>query len=319
MALGVFPETHPLSLGMLGMHGTQYANYAIMDSDLIIAAGARFDDRITGKISEFAPHAQIAHIDIDPTSLKKNVRVDIPVVGDVRLVFQALNKIVKPGKCGPWLKQIQSWKKEFPLFYRDTGPIPPQYVIEQIYKAVGGKAIICTEVGQNQMWTAQFYPFTEPRTFLSSGGLGTMGYGFPAAIGVQVAFPDRIVFDIAGDGSIQMNIQEMTTAVVNKLPVKIAILNNGYLGMVRQWQELFYKKRYAGTILEGNPDFVKLAEAYGAMGIRVEEKKEVFPALEKALQYPGPVILDFKVAGEENVFPMVPAGSNIRQMISGMA
>lgn len=319
MALGVFPETHPLSLGMLGMHGTQYANYAIMDSDLIIAAGARFDDRITGKISEFAPHAQIAHIDIDPTSLKKNVRVDIPVVGDVRLVFKALNKIVKPGKCGPWLKQIQSWKKEFPLVYRDTGPIPPQYVIEQIYKAVGGKAIICTEVGQNQMWTAQFYPFTEPRTFLSSGGLGTMGYGFPAAIGAQVAFPDRIVFDIAGDGSIQMNIQEMTTAVVNKLPVKIAILNNGYLGMVRQWQELFYEKRYAGTILEGNPDFVKLAEAYGAMGIRVEEKKEVMPALEKALQYPGPVIIDFKVAGEENVFPMVPAGSNIRQMISGMA
>ncbi len=319
MALGVFPETSPLSLGMLGMHGTQYANFAIMDSDLIIAAGARFDDRITGKISEFAPHARIAHIDIDPTSLKKNVRVDVPVVGDVRQVLKDLNRIVKPGKCGPWLKQIRSWKKEFPLAYRDTGAIPPQYVIEQVYQATGGDAIICTEVGQNQMWTAQFYPFTEPRTFLSSGGLGTMGYGFPAAIGAQFAFPDRTVIDIAGDGSIQMNIQELTTAVVNKLPVKIVILNNGYLGMVRQWQELFYKKRYAGTILEGNPDFVKLAEAYGAMGIRVEEKKKVLPALKKALKHPGPVVLDFKVAGEENVYPMVPAGANIRQMISGMA
>ncbi len=319
MALGVFPETSPLSLGMLGMHGTQYANYAIMDSDLIIAVGARFDDRITGKISEFAPHAKIAHIDIDPTSLKKNVRVDIPVVGDVRMVLKDLNKIVKPGKIGPWLKQIRAWKKELPLVYKDTGAIPPQYVIEQIYQATGGEAIICTEVGQNQMWTAQFYPFTEPRTFLSSGGLGTMGYGFPAAIGAQLAFPDKIVFDIAGDGSIQMNIQELATAVFNKIPVKVAILNNGYLGMVRQWQELFYKKRYLGTVLEGNPDFVKVAEAYGAMGIRVEEKKEVLPALKKAIKHPGPVFLDFIVAGEENVFPMVPAGANIRQMISGLA
>lgn len=319
MALGVFPETSPLSLGMLGMHGTQYANYAIMDSDLIIAVGARFDDRVTGKISEFAPHARIAHIDIDPTSLKKNVRVDIPVVGDVRQVLKDLNKIVKPAPIGPWLKQIKAWKKEFPLAYRDTGAIPPQYVIEQIYKATGGEAIICTEVGQNQMWTAQFYPFTEPRTFLSSGGLGTMGYGFPAAIGAQLAFPKKTVFDIAGDGSIQMNIQELATAVFNKIPVKVAILNNGYLGMVRQWQELFYKKRYAGTVLEGNPDFVKVAEAYGAMGIRVEEKKGVLPALKKALNHPGPVFLDFIVAGEENVFPMVPAGANIRQMISGLA
>ncbi len=319
MALGVFPETSPLSLGMLGMHGTQYANYAIMDSDLIIAVGARFDDRITGKVSEFAPHAKIAHIDIDPTSLKKNVRVDIPVVGDVRVVLKELNKIVKPGKIGPWLKQINAWKKEFPLVYGENGVIAPQYVIEQIYQVTGGKAIITTEVGQNQMWAAQFYSFTEPRTFISSGGLGTMGYGFPAAIGAQVAFPDKVVFDIAGDGSIQMNIQELATAVFNKIPVKVAILNNGYLGMVRQWQELFYKKRYAGTVLEGNPDFVKVAEAYGAMGLRIKEKKEVVPALKKALKYPGPVFLDFIVAGEENVFPMVPAGANIRQMISGLA
>ncbi|MDP8213738.1 MAG: biosynthetic-type acetolactate synthase large subunit [Candidatus Euphemobacter frigidus] len=319
MALGVFPETDPVSLGMLGMHGTKYANYAIMDSDLLIAVGARFDDRITGKISEFAPHAKVAHIDIDPTSLKKNVRVDIPVVGDVRRVLKDLNKIVKPGQIGPWLKQISQWKKKFPLTYESKGDIRPQYVIEQIHKMTGGRAIITTEVGQNQMWAAQFYTYTEPRTFLSSGGLGTMGYGLPAAIGAQVACPDRVVFDIAGDGSIQMNIQELTTAVTNSLPVKVAILNNGYLGMVRQWQELFYKKNYAGTVLVGNPDFVKLAEAYGAGGIRVTEKKEVVPALKKALKYPGPVLIDFRIAPEENVWPMVPAGVSIRQMMSGLA
>lgn len=318
LGLGVFPETDPLSLGMLGMHGTMYANYAIMDSDLIIAVGARFDDRITGKISEFAPHAKVAHIDIDPTSLKKNVRVDIPVVGDVRLVLKELNKIVKPGKIGPWLKQVRKWKKEYPLTYQDDDQLRPQYVIEQIRKVTGGKAIIATEVGQNQMWSAQYYRYTEPRTLLSSGGLGTMGYGFPAAIGAQVACPDRVVFDIAGDGSIQMNIQELTTAVNNKLPVKIAILNNSYLGMVRQWQEMFYEKNYAGTILEGNPDFVKLAEAYGAFGILVENKKDVVPALKKALKYPGPVLIDFRISREENVWPMVPSGVSIKQMISGM-
>ena len=319
MALGVFPETDPVSLGMLGMHGTKYANYAIMDADLLIAVGARFDDRITGKISEFAPHAKVAHIDIDPTSLKKNVRVDIPVVGDVRRVLKELNKIVRPGKIGPWLKQISQWKKKFPLTYESGGAIRPQYVIEQICKVTGGRAIIATEVGQNQMWAAQFYTYTEPRTFLSSGGLGTMGYGLPAAIGAQVACPDRVVFDIAGDGSIQMNIQELTTAVTNKLPVKVAILNNGYLGMVRQWQEIFYKKNYAGTVLVGNPDFVKLAEAYGACGIRAKEKQEVVPALKKALKYPGPVLIDFLIEPEENVWPMVPAGMSIRQMMSGLA
>ena len=318
MGLGVFPETDPLSLGMLGMHGTMYANYAIMDSDLIIAVGARFDDRITGKISEFAPHAKVAHIDIDPTSLKKNIRVDIPVVGDVRQVLKELNKIVKPGKIGPWLKQIKKWKKEYPLVYQDDDVIRPQYVIEQIRKVTGGKAIIATEVGQNQMWAAQYCCLTEPRTFISSGGLGTMGYGFPAAIGAQVACPDRVVFDIAGDGSIQMNIQELTTAVNNKLPVKIAILNNRYLGMVRQWQEMFYDKNYAGTVLDDNPDFIKLAEGYGALGILIEKKKDVVPALKKALKYKGPVLMDFRIAREENVWPMVPSGVSIKQMISGM-
>lgn len=319
LALGVFPEGDKLSLGMLGMHGTQYANYAIMDSDLIIAVGARFDDRITGKIDDFAPHARIAHIDIDPTSLRKNVRVDIPVVGDVRRVLKELNKIVKPGKFSAWQKQIAEWKKKYPLEYGKDDKLHPQYVIEQINKVTGGEAIIATEVGQNQMWTAQFYKFAHPRSFLSSGGLGTMGYGFPAAIGAQVACPDKIVFDIAGDGSIQMNIQELTTAVNNKLPVKIAILNNSYLGMVRQWQELFYGKRYSGTVLEGNPDFVKLARAYGAEGIRVKKKKDVLPALKKALEIDGPVVLDFVVESEENVWPMVPAGKSIRHMISGMA
>jgi len=290
-----------------------------MDADLIIAVGARFDDRITGKIDEFAPHAKIAHIDIDPTSLRKNVRVDIPVVGDVRQVLKELNKIVKPGKFSAWHKQIAEWKKKYPLEYGQDNKLRPQYVIEQINKITKGEAIIATEVGQNQMWAAQFYRFAHPRSFLSSGGLGTMGYGFPAAIGAQIACPDKIVFDIAGDGSIQMNIQEMTTAVNNKLPVKVAILNNSYLGMVRQWQELFYKKRYSGTVLEGNPDFVKLAEAYGAAGIRVKKKDDVIPALRKAMKIDGPVLLDFIVEKEENVWPMVPAGKSIRQMISGMA
>ena len=319
MALGVFPETHRHALEMLGMHGTQYANFAVTDTDLLIAVGARFDDRITGKIDEFAPHALVAHIDIDPTSVSKNVEVDIPVVGDVKMVLRELNKIVKRGTIGPWLKQVEEWKKKYPLQYKQDNKLRPQYVIEQIDEITKGKAIIATEVGQNQMWAAQFYKYTQPRSFLSSGGLGTMGYGFPAAIGAQIGNPDRVVFDIAGDGSIQMNIQEMTTAVHNRLPVKVAILNNGYLGMVRQWQEIFYGKRYSGTVLEGNPDFVKLAEAYGAHGIRVSKKKDVKPALKKALEIKGPVLIDFLIEPEENVYPMIPAGASIRQMISGMA
>ncbi|MCK4436403.1 biosynthetic-type acetolactate synthase large subunit [bacterium] len=319
LGLGGFPETDRLSLGMLGMHGTRYANYAIMESDLIIAIGARFDDRVTGKLDEFAPHAKIIHIDIDPSSISKNVRVDIPIVGDVQNVLRELNKLVRKGQYAPWHKKIREWKRKFPLTYEDNGELKPQFVVEEIYKATRGEAIICTEVGQNQMWAAQFYQYTKPRTLLSSGGLGTMGYGFPAAIGAQIGCPDRIVFDIAGDGSFQMNIQELATAAINKVPVKVAILNNGYLGMVRQWQELFYKKRYSHTSLAGGPDFVKVAEAYGAVGIRVEKKGGVRPAIKKALSIKKPVVIDFHVELEENVFPMVPAGKAVNQMIGGMA
>ena len=318
LGLGGFPQTSPLSLGMLGMHGTAYANYAIMDSDLIIAVGARFDDRVTGKLEAFAPEAKIIHIDIDPAAISKNIPVDVPIVGDVKEVLKKLIPLLRVIDTKAWLKQIKMWKEKHPLNYKRDNKIRPQYIIEQIDEATKGKAIITTEVGQNQMWAAQFYTYTKPRTFISSGGLGTMGYGFPAAIGAQVGCPDKIVFDIAGDGSIQMNIQELSTAVINKLPVNIAVLNNGYLGMVRQWQELFYKRRYSQTCLE-NPDFVKVAESYGATGIRVTKKEEVRPAIEKAISIKGPVLLDFIVEPEENVFPMVPAGEAINRMIGGMA
>lgn len=337
LGLGAFPDTHPLSLKMLGMHGTQYANHAVMESDLIISIGARFDDRVTGKISEFAPNAKIVHIDIDPTSISKSVRAEIPVVGDAKNILSQLNKIIKKGNYKEWIKKIEEWKEKYPLSYKDDKELKPQYVIEQIYEVTKGKAIITTEVGQNQMWAAQFYKYTQPRTFISSGGLGTMGYGFPASIGAKVGCPDKIVFDIAGDGSFQMNIQELATCVANNIQVKIAILNNTYLGMVRQWQELFYGHRYAGTCLARNftcpkncdkpikdcpqmiPDFVKVAEAYGAVGICVDKKKDVVPALKKAIATPKPVIIDFKVAKEENVFPMVPAGASLTEMISGLA
>lgn len=315
MGLGAFDQIHRLSLGMLGMHGTAYANHAIMESDLIIAIGARFDDRITGRLDTFAPNAKIIHIDIDPSSVSKNVKVDIPIVGDAKNILIELNKIVKAPDTEEWLKQIMEWRSTHPLTYHDGDRIKPQYVVEQIYKVTKGEAIICTEVGQNQMWAAQFYRYTQPRTFISSGGLGTMGYGFPASIGAKIGCPERIVFDIAGDGSIQMNIQELATAVLNKIPVKIAILDNSYLGMVRQWQQLFYNKRYAYTYLPHIPDYVKLAEAYGAVGIRVENKEEVVPALERALEIDNVVLLDFIVEQEENVLPMVPAGEAINKMI----
>lgn len=319
LGLGGFPETHKLSLGMLGMHGTVYANRTIQASDLIIAIGARFDDRVTGKLDTFAPHAKIIHIDIDPAAISKNVRVDIPIVGDCKNVLIELNKLVKPPETKEWMAQVQEWKKKAPLAYKDSdAKIKPQYVVEQIYEATKGEAIIATEVGQNQMWAAQYYKFTRPRTLISSGGLGTMGYGFPAAIGAQIGKPEKVVFDIAGDGSFQMNIQELATAVVNKVPVNVAILDNCCLGMVRQWQELFYHKRYSYTCLS-NPEFSKIAEAYGACGIKVTKKKEVRPAIEKAIATKGPVVLDFIVEPEENVFPMVPAGEAIDRMIGGMA
>ncbi|MFH1645890.1 MAG: biosynthetic-type acetolactate synthase large subunit [Candidatus Omnitrophota bacterium] len=321
LGLGAFPETDPLSLMMLGMHGTAYANHAIMDSDLIIAVGSRFDDRVTGKLEAFAPHAKIIHIDVDPSSISKNVHVDVPIVGDAKGVLKELCQIVKAPDAEEWLKQIQDWKNRGPLKYKDDSEIiKPQYVIEQIYEATKGDAIIVTEVGQNQMWAAQFYKYTKPRTFISSGGLGTMGYGFPAAIGVQLGCPSKCVFDIAGDGSIQMNIQELATAVLNKLPVKIAILNNSCLGMVRQWQELFYDKRYSETCFKNScPDFVKLAQAYGAVGMRVTEKGQVRKSIDEAIATDNVVVMDFIVAPEENVFPMVPAGEAINQMIGGMA
>lgn len=319
MGLGGFPGTHELFLGMLGMHGTVYANLAIQNSDLIIAVGARFDDRVTGKLDAFAPHAKIIHIDIDPASISKNVKVDIPIVGDAKNVLgQLLEEIDKAPDTDNWLKQINEWKKKNPLIYKDNGKLKPQYVVEQIYEVTKGEAIITTEVGQNQMWAAQWYRFTKPRTFISSGGLGTMGFGFPAAIGAKVGCPEKQVFDIAGDGSIQMNIQELATCVCNKINVKVAILNNGYLGMVRQWQELFYKRRYSHTCLN-NPDFVKLAESYGAVGIRVTKKEEVCSAIEKALSIDNTVFIDFQIDPEENVFPMVPAGEAIDRMIGGMA
>ena len=318
MGLGAFPEDHPLSVKMLGMHGTAYANYAVQESDLLIAIGARFDDRITGDVRKFAPGATIIHVDIDPSSISKNIRVDIPVVGDAADILAGLLELVEGRDRGPWLAQIEAWKVKHPLAYKDEG-LKPQYVVEQICEASGGKAVLCTEVGQNQMWAAQWFTHRYPRHFISSGGLGTMGYGFPAALGAQVGRPDAIVVDVAGDGSIQMNIQELAPAVHNRIPVKICILNNGYLGMVRQWQQLFYDSRYSGTVLDGNPDFVRLAEAYGARGLRVTRRDDVRPALDRAFADRDVWILDFTVEPEENVFPMVPAGEAIDRMIGGMA
>jgi acetolactate synthase-1/2/3 large subunit len=323
MGLGGFPGTHKLSLGMPGMHGTYYANKAIQGSDLLIAIGMRFDDRVTGKIDAFAPHAKIIHIDIDPTSIRKNVRVDVPIVGDVKRVLTMLNKILKEEVKEQWnevrkawLKQIDSWRKERPLTYTFSDEvIKPQFVVEKIYELTEGDAIITTEVGQNQMWAAQFYKYDKPRTLLTSGGLGTMGYGFPAAIGAQLAHPNKLVIDIAGDGSIQMNIQELATAVINKLPVKVAILNNHYLGMVRQWQELFFKERYSYSHLEVVPDFVKVAEAYGAVGLRATKPSEVEPVLKEAFKTKKTVFMDFIVYWKEKVYPMVPAGAPIDHML----
>jgi acetolactate synthase-1/2/3 large subunit len=323
MGLGSFPGTHALSLGMPGMHGTYYANKAIQESDLLIAIGMRFDDRVTGKIDAFAPHAKIIHIDIDPTSIRKNVRVDTPIVGDVKRVLTVLNKVLREEIKEQWdevrriwLKQIDAWKRERPLTYTYSDEIiKPQFVVEKIYELTKGDAIITTEVGQNQMWAAQFYKFDKPRMWLTSGGLGTMGYGFPAAIGAQLAHPNKLVIDIAGDGSIQMNIQELATAVINKLPIKVAILNNHYLGMVRQWQELFYNERYSYTHLEVVPDFVKVAEAYGAVGFRATKPSEVEPVLKEAFRIKKTVVMDFDVHWKEKVYPMVPAGAPIDQML----
>ncbi len=324
MGLGSFPGTDPLWLGMLGMHGTYRANMAISECDLLIAIGVRFDDRVTGKTDEFAQNAQVVQIDIDPTSIQKNVPVKIPVVGDCNLALQYLNVKIdeeedKASLNGinkdEWLQKISDWKSTTPLKYDHNGQIKPQYVIEKLHEFTDGDAIITTEVGQNQMWAAQYYHFNKPHHFITSGGLGVMGFGLPAAIGAQVGCPDKMVVDIAGDGSIQMNIQEMATAVQYGLPVKIVILNNRYLGMVRQWQELFYDGVYSSTTLDHNPDFVKLAEAYGAKGLRAETTDQVEAVLKEGLETKGPVIMEFVVEREENVYPMVPAGKAITQML----
>ncbi len=322
MGLGAFPATDPLWLGMIGMHGTYRANMCTGACDLLISIGVRFDDRVTGKTDAFAAQAKIVHIDIDPTSIRKNIPVSIPIVGDCKISLNHLNRLIDNIDLGDiskkrekWFNQIDQWKNTKPLAYIQKDVIKPQYVIDKLYELTEGKAIVTTEVGQNQMWAAQYYHFDQPGHFITSGGLGCMGFGLPAAIGAQVACPDKLVIDIAGDGSIQMNIQEMATAVQYSLPVKIVILNNGYLGMVRQWQELFYKKRYASTLIEHAPDFVKLAEAYGALGLRATRPEEVETVLSEGLSSPKTVIMDFIVEKEESVYPMVPAGAPITEML----
>ncbi len=324
MGKGAFPETHRLSLGMLGMHGTAYANYAVCETDLIIALGARFDDRITGKLSEFATQAGVIHVDIDPAEIGKNITVNVPIVGDIKLVLKEMVNVMAEIKAeegaadlSSWHAMIKEWKEKYPLRYEMGDLIKPQFVVEKIYELTKGKAIICTEVGQNQMWAAQYYLSDHPRRFISSGGLGTMGFGLPAAIGASVGKPKETVIDIAGDGSIQMNSQELATAVLECAPVKVAILNNGYLGMVRQWQQLFYQHRYSGSCLRRgqSPDFVKLAEAYGLLGLRATRPDEVEKVIKEALAYDGPVMMDFQVEEEENVFPMVAPGAPLYDMI----
>ena len=314
LGLGSYDQKRDESLDMLGMHGSAYANYAVQECDLLIAVGARFDDRVTGKLKTFAPNAKIIHVDIDPASISKNVHVDIPVVGDAKEILAALAKEVEYKERTDWFKKIAQWKKKFPFKYdKNSGPIKPQYVIDEIYTQTKGQAIITTGVGQNQMWSAQFYKFSRPRQFLSSGGLGTMGYGLPAAIGAQIAKPKETVIDIDGDHSFNMTMTELSTAVQHKLPIKVCILNNGYMGMVRQWQELFYGKRYSCSYLQ-NPNYEDVARALGATGITVDKKADVPKAVKQMLAEKKPCVVDFKVEREENVWPMVPAGASLDEM-----
>ncbi len=327
LGLGGFPGHDPLWLGMLGMHGTVAANRAVNEADLILAVGMRFDDRVTGKISAFAPQAQIVHIDIDPSSIGKNVSVDVPIVCDCREGLKELLKqladapaladksFISLSQSGGWLETVETWRKDFPLTYGSGTAIKPQRVVRLIDEITGGNALICTEVGQNQMWTAQFYGFNQPRTLLTSGGLGTMGYGLPAAIGAKVARPDKLVIDIAGDGSIQMNIQELATAVFSDIPVKVVILNNSFLGMVRQWQELFYDRNYSFTPMEGQPDFVMLAKSFGADGYLVSREEELEAALREAFASPRAAVVNVLVDKEENVFPIIPANGTLDDMM----
>ncbi len=324
MGMAAFPGQHPLSLGMLGMHGTQYANYAIHEADLIIAIGARFSDRVTGKLSEFAKNAKVIHIDVDPAEVGKNIRVDVPIVGDVKQILQEfieMHKDQAPALFEEWDAKVNEWKEKHPLTYgvpvEKGGQIKPQFVIDRLYQLSEGKAIVATDVGQHQMWSSHFYPTKRPRSFLSSGGLGTMGYGLPAAMGAQVAKPEDLVIAICGDGGFQMNIQELGTLFEYRIPVKVAIINNRYLGMVRQWQEMFFDHRYSSVCLACTPDFVGIAEAYGILGLRATTPEETDAVILQALSHPGPVVMEFEVEKEENVFPMVPAGAGIQQMIGG--
>jgi len=320
MGLGAYPGDSPLFLGMPGMHGSVTANYALTEADLIIATGVRFDDRVTGKLESFANNARIIHIDIDPAEIGKNVAIDVPIVGDVRLVLEELVKKLKPGSTEAWLKQINNWQSQFPMPLgsgKNGQTLKPQFVIRELSRLGGENAIVATDVGQHQMWTAQHFIIREPQTFLTSGGLGTMGYGFPAAIGARLAAPDKRVICITGDGSFQMNIQELATVVHNELDIIIAVINNRYLGMVRQWQDIFYEKRYSHTSMQGSPDFVRVAEAYGAKAFRATTSEEATEAIEKALSLKGPVLIDFMVDPEENVYPMVAPNHSISDIIIG--
>ncbi len=324
MGLGGFPAPHDQWLGMLGMHGTRTANYAMDNADLIVAVGARFDDRITGKLNEFAPRAKFVHIDIDPAEISKNVPAHIPIVGDAKQVLPKLTKEYRALKADSsrldeWWKRLRDWQEEYPLGYErsETGEIKPQAMVEAMYKATGGDAIITSDVGQHQMWAAQYYHFDQPRRWINSGGLGTMGFGLPSAIGAQVANPETPVVCLAGDGSLIMNCQELATAVRHEIPVKVFLMNNGYFGMVRQWQELFWEGRYSSVEMGPSPDWVKLAEAFGATGMRVEDQGEVEGAMRDALAAEGPVLLDVMVSKEENCYPMIPAGAAARDMVGG--
>ena len=323
MGLGAFGAPHPQWLGMLGMHGTRAANYAMDEADLICCIGARFDDRITGKLSEFAPHAKFIHIDVDPAEISKNVPAHIPIVGDAKSVLAKLVKEyralgdVDSSRMDEWWSRIETWRREHPLRYEDSadGEIKPQYMVQALYEATGGDAIVCSDVGQHQMWAAQYYHFDRPRRWINSGGLGTMGFGLPAAMGAQVGCPDQTVVCISGDGSIQMNLQELATCAQNEIPVKVFIMNNGYLGMVRQWQELFWDNRYSHVDMGSFPDFVKVAEAYGATGLRMTQKATLVEDMKAALATPGPVMVDVRVTREENTYPMISPGMPARDMV----
>lgn len=316
MAKGAIPDTHPLALGMPGMHGTAYANYAITESDLLLAVGARFDDRVTGNVKTFAPNAKKVHIEIDPAEINKNVVVDVAILGDTKEILGKLLSKLEPQKRPDWIAQINEWKEKYPLrFVQGEGTLKPQYVISSINEILEDNSFVVADTGQHQMWSAQYIKTRRGRGFFTSGGLGTMGYGFPAAIGAQVANPESLVVAIVGDGGFQMNCQELATVAVYNLPVKICIINNGYLGMVRQWQDLFLNKRYSHTNINQGPDFVKLAEAFDVKALRITKPEEVLPALQEAKDYPGSVLIDFIVEKEENVFPMVPAGGSIYEML----